>query len=395
MATVILKPGREESIRRRHPWVFAGAVKTIKGHAHHGGTVEVVSSRGERLARGAYSDRSQIRVRIWSFNPDEEITETFFQRRLETALRGRLDLVDNTSVSAYRLVNAESDGLPGLIVDRYGDFLVCQFLAAGVEYWKDTIVSQLVRLSSAAGVYERSDSDVRYMEGMKPRSGLLCGEEPPQLIEVREGPIKFLVDVRRGHKTGFYLDQRDNRAALSPFADKAEVLNCFSFSGGFGLMALDGGAERVTNIDTSADALDLALKNVELNGFDAGRVESIDGDVFRVLRKFRDYGRQFDLVVMDPPKFVKSIRQVETGSRGYKDINLLGLKLLRPGGVLFTFSCSGHMQSDLFQKIVAGAALDARREVQIIRYLGQPSDHPIALSFPEGRYLKGLICRVW
>jgi 23S rRNA (cytosine1962-C5)-methyltransferase len=392
--SVTLKPGREASLLRRHPWVFSGAVAEVKGDPGNGETVRVLGPDGSMLATGAYSPQSQIRVRVWSFDPAEVIDRAFFQKRLKRALSARAQLLEAGQTTACRLVNAESDGLPGLIVDRYHDFLVCQLLSSGAEHWRDEIVACLDEIAQPKGMYERSDSDTRVMEGLEPRSGQLLGEEPPEYVEITEHGIRFLVDIRYGHKTGFYLDQRENRLAISEFSRGAEVLNCFSYTGGFGLAALKGVAIGVTNVEASPDALSLGLRNAELNGMDT-RFFAIQDDVFQVLRAMRDADRRFDLIILDPPKFAASAKQVPGASRGYKDINLLAFKLLKPGGTLFTFSCSGHIMPDLFQKIVADAALDAGREAQIVRHLGQAADHPVALSFPEGLYLKGFIVKVW
>ena len=394
MASVILKEGREKSLLRRHPWIFSGAILGIEGHVEPGETVEVLSCHGDFLARGAYSPRSQIAVRIWSFDANEEIGPGFFHQRLQRAIDSRTVLLRNNSATAYRIVNAESDGLPGVIIDRYGDFLVCQFLSAGSEYWRREIIAQLEALAPCAGMYERSDVDVREKEGLLPRSGHLSGEEVPELVEIQEGPVRFMVDIRRGHKTGFYLDQRENRGFVPAFCMNAEVLDGFSYTGGFGVWALKHGAAKVTHLESSSTALQLARRNVEINELDTGKVEDVEGDVFKALRLYRDQDRQFDLIVLDPPKFATSKGQLEQASRGYKDINWLAFKLLKPGGVLFTFSCSGAVDMNLFQKIVAGAAVDAGRDGQIIQRLTQASDHPTALNFPEGTYLKGLVCRV-
>lgn len=393
MGAIILNHSREKSLLRRHPWVFSEAIKHIDGNPGPGETVDVLAANGTFLGRGAYSPDSQITVRIWTFDPAEEINAAFFRKRVEQAVKIRKPLVSGVSTGC-RLISTESDGLPGLIVDRYGDYVICQFLSRGTEFWKKDIVKAVSDLTSPLGIYERSDVDVRAKEGMPSITGVLQGAEPPDLIEIEEGPCRFLVDVKRGHKTGFYLDQRDNRASVAEFAYGTELLNCFSYTGGFGVAALRGGAARVTNVDSSADVLELARKNVELNGLDASKVENLEGDVFHVLRKYRDSRRQFDIIVLDPPKFVASRNQLEQGSRGYKDINLLAIKLLRPGGYLFTFSCSGLMSAELFQKIVSDAALDAGREAQILKRLGQAPDHPTSLNFPEGSYLKGLMCLV-
>ena len=395
MPAVILKSGREKSLQRRHPWVFSGAIASVDGDAGAGETVEVRAADGTPLALGAYSPHSQIAVRIWTFDPTEVVSPPFFRARLVRAFNSRHEVFSKHFVSnAYRLVNAESDGLPGLVVDRYGEYLVCQFLSVGAEYWRREIVTLLTDLLPYAGIYERSDVDVREKEGLPPATGVLAGSPLPDLVEIDEYGCRFAADVRGGHKTGFYLDQRDNRALIAEYAEGREVLNGFAYTGAFGVWALRGGAVKVTNVESSAAALELARRNVELNGLDASKVENEAGDVFHVLRQYRDARRQFDLIILDPPKFAESRSQIEKASRGYKDINLLAFKLLRPGGVLFTFSCSGLITPDLFQKIVAGAALDAGRDAQIIRRMTQAPDHPVALNFPEGEYLKGLVCRV-
>jgi 23S rRNA (cytosine1962-C5)-methyltransferase len=391
--TLILKPGREKSLLRRHPWVFAGATADVKGDPDSGDTLIVRSASGHFLARAAYSPHSQIVARVWTWDELTPVDESFFRRRIEGAIANRLSLAANTN--ALRWVNAESDGLPGIVVDRYGEFAVCQFLSAGAEKWKQAVAQTVAAQPGIVGVFERSDVDVREKEGLPPVTGTLAGNPPPDLIEIQEGACRFAVDIYRGHKTGFYLDQRDNRALAASFAEGREVLNCFAYTGGFGIWALRGGAAGVTNVDTSAPALELAQRNVELNGLDSSKVENVAGDVFHVLRQYRDRGRQFDLIILDPPKFAESRSQIEGATRGYKDINLLAFKLLRPGGVLFTFSCSGLIEPELFQKVVAGAALDSGREAQIVGRLTQAADHPVALNFPEGEYLKGLVCRVW
>ena len=394
MKAIVLKRGREKSLIRRHPWIFSGAIARVEGHPERGETVAVLAAEGALIARGAYSPQSQIAVRIWTFDPQDEVSPIFIGERLERAIESRCAARAEDGPVGLRLINAESDGLPGIIVDRYGDFLVVQFLSAGAEYWKGPIVETLSRCAPVAGIYERSDVDVRGKEGLPRFAGVLAGREPPDLIEIREGSCRFLVDVKRGHKTGFYLDQRENRGMIAEFSRAAEVLNCFSYTGAFGIAALKAGAAHVTNVDSSASALDLVQRNAQLNALDALTLENVEGDAFAVLRGWRAAGRQFDVVILDPPKFAESQRQLARASRGYKDINLLAFRLLKPGGILFTFSCSGLMVPELFQKIVADAALDAGCEAQIIRRLSQASDHPTLLSFPEGSYLKGLICRV-
>jgi len=394
MKSIILKQGREKSVLRRHPWIFTGAIERIAGEPKSGETVEIVGSDGSWRARASYSPISQIAARIWTFDSEEDVGPEFFRRRLERSISARGALASASAPTAARLCNAESDGLPGIIIDRYAGFIVMQLLTAGAERWREVLIAELARLVPAAGIYERSDVSVRDKEGLPKRSGVMAGAPPPELLEIVEGPCRFLVDPRRGHKTGFYLDQRENRAAAAGFASGASVLNCFCYTGGFGVTALMAGASRVTNVDSSTAALDLARRNFDLNGLAPEQVEYVDGDAFSVLRAWRDERREFDLIVLDPPKFVESTAQLTRAARGYKDINMLAFKLLRQGGLLFTFSCSGLLEPDLFQKIVADAALDAGREAQIVRRLSQASDHPTALSFPEGSYLKGFICRV-
>jgi 23S rRNA (cytosine1962-C5)-methyltransferase len=394
MLTVRLKAGREKSLLRRHPWVFAGAIDSIQGAPVDGDTVQVVSHKGEFLAWAAYSVASQIRLRVWSWQAEDTIDAAFFHRRLERAISARANLVETGKCDAVRLVHAESDGLPGLVVDRYADTLSAQFLSSGAEFWKETLADLLIDLTGAVRLYERSDAEVRRLEGLEERRGPLRGDMPPPRLQIHENGLKFWVDVAHGHKTGHYLDQRLNRRRLMQMAAGRQVLDCFAYSGGFTVHALAGGAGSVLVVDSSAEALDLARENLALNELPAERAEWLDGDVFQVLRQLRDRRGAFDLIVLDPPKFAPTAALAEQAARGYKDINLLALKLLRPGGLLFTFSCSGGVSADLFQKIVAGAALDAGVQAQIIQYLHQASDHPVALNFPEGAYLKGLVLRV-
>jgi 23S rRNA (cytosine1962-C5)-methyltransferase len=394
MASIKLKKGRNKSLLGKHPWIFSGAVDSVKNLERNGETVEIFSSDGKLLGYGSYSSHSQITVRVLSFDTSEKINTGFFRRKIESTIQLRNDILDKKATNAYRLINAEGDFLPGLIVDIYDDFLICQFLSAGAELWKSEIVEILSSTLKPKGIFERSDLDVREKEGFKPTKGILWGKEPPDLIEVIENGNKFLVDVKLGHKTGFYLDQRDNRNLLSQFSSGMNVLNCFSYTGGFSVYSLKGGANKVTNVDSSAESLKLAEKNISINGFDSSNYENIRDDVFKYLRKLRDEDKHFDLIILDPPKFAESVSQIEKASRGYKDINLLALKLLKKKGVLFTFSCSGHITSELFNKIIADAASDSDREVHVLRYLTQSTDHIISTSFPEGLYLKGLVCKV-
>lgn len=392
-ASVQLHPGREKSLLRRHPWIFSGAIAVIHGEVANGETVDVLDAQGHLLARGAYSQHSQIRVRIWSWNLDEQIDESFFHRRLSQSLAYRTSSEKRYSSNASRLVHAESDGLPGLIVDRYDDTLVVQLLSSGPERWRDLISDLLMELTGSACVFERSDVDIRKLEGLPSRTGILRGSEPPELIEIHENNLRFLVNVRDGHKTGFYLDQRANRGRISVIAKNRQVLDCFAYTGGFSISALAGQANRVTMIESSADAIGLAKLNLDINQLAPEKIEWIEEDVFTQLRSFRDQGRTYDLIVLDPPKFAPTFAQAQRAARGYKDINLLAFKLLRPGGILATFSCSGGVSQDLFQKIVASAALDAGVDAQIVDYFHQAYDHPVSLNFPEGGYLKGFLIR--
>lgn len=390
---VILKKGREDFLLRRHPWIFSNAIQRVEGDPGSGEVVEVRSHSGAFLARGGYSPSSQIRVRIWTFE-DRAVDRALLHERLEDAVEARRAVVDTSPRSAFRVVNAESDGFPGLVVDKYADVLVCQVSSAAAEAVRSQIVASLEKLLSPRGVWERSDLDVRSKEGLEPRTGLLAGAAPEGLVEIEEEGDRFLVDVVGGHKTGFYLDQRDNRRLVTAYASGRDVLNVFSYTGSFGIRALGAGASSVLNIDSSGQALELASKNAELNGLDPSKMEGRAVDAFDGMRRLREEGRSFDLVVLDPPKFAESKHQVPKAARAYKDVNLQAFHLLRPGGMLFTFSCSGHMDEALFQKIVADAALDAGREAGIVHRMTQAPDHPVALSFPEGGYLKGLACRV-
>ncbi len=390
---IYLKEGREKSLQRRHPWIFSGAVERIDGTPLGGDCLQVIDYNGKFVAWAAYSPASQITARVWSWCANEVIDAAFFRRKIATAIGGRTGLGLAKDSSGMRLIHAESDGLPGLIVDQYGSVLVMQIGSAGAEYWRETIADSLQELCNPACIYERSDSDSRALEGLESRNGVLRGTLP-DAVEVVEHGLCFCVDVAEGQKTGFYLDQRDNRALTETLARDKDVLNCFCYTGGFSLYALRGGAKSVLSMDASADALRIAAENLARNGLDGSRAEWQEADVFQALRKLRDQGKTFDLIILDPPKFAPTAAFAEKAARGYKDINLLGFKLLRPGGLLFTYSCSGGINEDLFQKIIAGAALDAGVDAQIVHYLHASADHPVRLSFPEGAYLKGLLLRV-
>jgi 23S rRNA (cytosine1962-C5)-methyltransferase len=388
---LILKPGREKSLKRRHPWIFSGAVAKVQGKPGPGETVGVWSATGECLAIAAYSPQSQIVARVWDWN-ERAVDGSFFRDRIARAVERRRVLMEGEKTDALRLVHGESDGLPGVIADRYGDTVVVQLTSAGAERWREAIADALIEAGEAARVWERSDAEVRALEGLAPVTAALRGAREPTRVAITEYGLNYEVDLEHGHKTGFYLDQRDNRRRLRSLARGRDVLDCFCYTGGFALNAQAGGARSVTALDSSAEALALARGNANASGL-AG-TDWIEGDVFQLLRKFRDAGRQFDLIVLDPPKFAPTAAHAEKAARAYKDINLLAFKLLRPGGLLMTFSCSGGVAADLFQKIVAGAALDAGVDAQIIERLGAGADHPVALNFPEGDYLKGLLCRL-
>ncbi len=393
---ILLKSGREKPVRNRHPWVYSGAIRRVSGDPENGEILPVCDSSGDFLAWGYFNRHSQIACRLLSWDPDKVIDRDFWRQRLLRSMLGRQGLEEADHTTAYRLVNAESDGLPGLVVDRYGDWLVPQFLTLGMDIRKHELTSLLEELyPEVAGIYERSDVDVREKEGLQPAVGSLRGEKPPQELLVRENGLEFAVDLATGHKTGFYLDQRENRAAVEKLAAGTEILNCFAYTGAFAVYAARGGAGRIINVESSTDALRTAERNMVLNGYADHDCEYVEADVFKQLRRYRDAGQQFDLIILDPPKFAQSQRSVKRAARGYKDINWLAMRLLRPGGRLFTFSCSGAISAELFQKILFGAAVDAGRDVQIVNSLAQGTDHPILLTFPESAYLKGVICRVW
>jgi 23S rRNA (cytosine1962-C5)-methyltransferase len=393
MPNITLNPGREKSLLRRHPWIFTGAIHHVDTDLASGGTVDLISSEGHFLARASYSPISQIRARVWTF-VDEPVDKEFFRRKIKAAIELRQRMKVENYSNACRLIHAESDGIPGLIVDRYDDVLVLQSLTSGSEFWKETIADILVEETGIQNIYERSDADVRELEGLKPVTGILRGTISDSPITINEYGIKFYVDIQHGHKTGFYLDQRHNRHRVGEFAKDRDVLNCFCYTGGFSIHALANGAKSVLSVDSSADALALLEENIAVNRVrvPADRHTSLEGDVFQLLRKFRDENRSFDMIILDPPKFAPTAAHAEKASRAYKDINLLAFKLLRHGGMLFTYSCSGGIDAALFQKIVASAALDAGTDATIIEHLSQGSDHPVNLHFPEGAYLKGLVC---
>ncbi len=388
MKTITIREGKERSLLRRHPWVFESSI--AKGRADAGETVRVQAHDGCFLAWAAFSPSSSIRVRAWSFDENERIDAAFFERRIAqaVAMRARLGIESD----AMRLIHGEADGLPGLIVDRYGDTLSAQFLGTGVERWKDVIADQLLQATGLTRLYERSEASVRTLEGLAPQSGWLRGDGPTE-VKIREHGWRLDVDVATGHKTGYYLDQRDNRGLFAQWVRRfgaRRVLNCYSYTGGFSVAALAGGATDVISVDSSGPALARATAHVAGNGLNAAHHSTLDADVNATLREFIQAGRTFDAIVLDPPKFASTNAQAERAARAYKDINRLAFKLLEPGGLLFTFSCSGGVSADLFHKIVAGAGMDAQVDGYLLRRLEAASDHPSTVNFPEGEYLKGL-----
>ncbi|MET0683438.1 MAG: class I SAM-dependent rRNA methyltransferase [Casimicrobiaceae bacterium] len=392
MPVLRLKPGRDKSLRQSHPWIFSGAVASVDAAPGPGDTVTVRSSDGAFIARAAYSPASQIRARVWTFEPDTEIDAPFFARRIARAVTDRAAMLD-ANHTGCRLIHGESDGLPGVVADRYADTLVLQLSSAGAERWREAIVAGLVAATGADCVFERSDAEVRTLEGLAPRVGVAHGALPDPVTFTEDGLV-YGVDVAAGQKTGFYLDQRANRAAVRGFAAGLEVLNVFCYTGGFTLAALAGGATRVVSIDSSPGAIALARENVARNpALPPERAEWCTADAFAELRKLRDRAASFDLIVLDPPKFAPTAAHAERAARAYKDVNLLALKLLRPGGLLATFSCSGGIDAGFFRKILAGAALDAGVDATVIGQFGAGADHPVALAFPEGDYLKGFLLR--
>ncbi|WP_129626209.1 class I SAM-dependent rRNA methyltransferase [Candidatus Oscillochloris fontis] len=396
MATITLRPGKERPVIQHHPWIFSGAIAAVRGDPLDGEPVDVLAASGDWLARGLWSGRSQIRVRLCTWDPNRDLDAEWLHDRVARALAGRRHLL-NDPECACRLVFSEADGLPGLIVDRYGHYLSVQILTQGMELRREALVRSLVELLNPLGIFERSDVEMREKEGLPPAEGVLWGQAPPNQLVLRPigvDPPRFLVDLQTGQKTGSYLDQALNRAHVAAYCAGAEVLDCFTYSGGFSLYAARAGANHLTLIDTSPAALDLARQHLVLNELETP-AEFVEGDVFKVLRTYREQQRRFDVIILDPPKFAHSQAHIDRAARGYKDINLLAMQLLRPGGILATFSCSGLVSTDLFQKIVFGASVDARRDAQIIERLAQSPDHPILLTFPESEYLKGFVCRIW
>jgi 23S rRNA (cytosine1962-C5)-methyltransferase len=395
MATLTLNPGKEKSVLRRHPWLFSGAIAQLDGRARPGDTVDVASHEGRPLARAAWSPASQIRARVWSFDPAEPIDHAFFKRRVAASVARRAALPELAGQQGLRLIHAESDGLPGVIADRYSDTVVVQLTTAGADKWRGAIADSLHKATGCVRIYERSDVEVRKLEGLEAVTGWIHGAAGEEEPVIAENGVKMTVDIVGGHKTGFYLDQRDNRRRVAELARERRVLNCFCYTAGFSLQALAGGAREVLSLDSSGPALATAQRNLALNPqLDKSRALWREADVFAELRTLRAAGERYDLIILDPPKFAHTAAQAERAGRAYKDINLQALQLLAPGGLLMTYSCSGGVSAELFQRIVAGAALDAGRTARVVQHLHGAADHPVDLAFPEGEYLKGLLLQV-
>ena len=393
MVEIKLKKGKEKAVLQHHPWVFSGAIEQVKGKPENGDVVKVINSSNGFLAYGFYNDQSRVAIRLLEWDENQAINEDWYFQKISQAINARKHL-HSAETNTYRLIFSEADFLPGLIVDRYAEFLSVQILSSGIEKVKPIIVDQLVKLLQPNGIFDRSDATARSHEGINAENGLLWGEAPPKFIEVKENGISYHINIAEGQKSGFYCDQRDNRQALSAYAKDKRMLDCFSYSGGFTLNALKNGAAQVISVDSSGLAIETLQQNIALNHFDAKKNQAIQADVNKQLRAFKDEGIKFDIVVLDPPKYAPSRSALDRAARAYKDLNRLGLLLLEKGGLLATFSCSGAVDIETFKQIIAWAALDADKEVQIIHQFSQPEDHPIRLSFPEGEYLKGLLVRI-
>ena len=394
MVEIKLKKGKDKAVNQRHPWVFSGALDKVKGKPENGDVVRLLDANNYFLAYGYYNDQSRVAVRLIEWNEEITIDEAWYEQKIKTAIAGRAHLLADKETTTSRLIFSEADFLPGLIVDRYADFLSLQILSSGIEKAKDVIIAVLVKLLQPKGIFDRSDATARTHEGITAENGLLWGEAPAEFIEVKENGIKYHINIAEGQKSGFYCDQRDNRKILASYTKGKSVLDCFSYSGGFSLNAFAQGAAEVTSVDSSALAIETLKQNIDLNKFDASKHVAIQSDVNKQLRQFNDEGKKFDVVVLDPPKYAPSRSALDRAARAYKDLNRRGLLLLESGGLLATFSCSGAVDIDTFKQIIAWAALDAGKEVQVIYQFCQPEDHPVRLSFPEGEYLKGLLVRV-
>lgn len=394
MAEARLKKGKEKAVRQLHPWVFSGALETVKGNPVNGEIISVTDSNGEFLAKGFFNNQSRVAVRLLEWNKDVEINEEWWRNRIAKAVKAREDLLNSEETSVCRIIFSEADYLPGLIVDKYSDFLSVQIHTAGIENIKPILLDELQKQLNPKGIFDRSDASARAHEGLEPTHGILRGIAPPEYVEVLENGIKYLINISEGQKSGFFCDQRNNRRIVAQHSQGKRVLDCFSYSGGFSLNSLQLGASEVVSVDSSALAIETLTKNIELNNFDKSKHQSIQSDVNKQLRIFRESGEKFDIVILDPPKYAPTRSALDKASRAYKDLNRIGMSLLNSGGLLATFSCSGAVDITHFKQILAWAALDAGKEIQFIYQFCQPEDHPVRASFPEGEYLKGLLCRI-
>lgn len=394
MSEVRLKKGKEKAVRQLHPWIFSGAIEHIKGKPENGDIVDVRDHSGEFLAKGFYNDQSRVAVRLLEWNEEVTIDESWWRMRIKRAVSARKDLLSAAGTNTYRLIFSEADFLPGLIVDRYADYLSVQILTSGIEKVKGIIVDELAGLLNVKGVFDRSDASARAHDGMDASFGILYGEEPPQFVEVIENGLKYHINIAEGQKSGFFCDQRENRRIVAGYAADKRMLDCFSYSGGFTLNALKNGAAEVISVDSSALAVETLKQNISLNSFGEAKHTAVQSDVNKYLRVLREEGQKFDIIVLDPPKYAPSRSSLDKASRAYKDLNRMAMGLLNSGGLLATFSCSGAVDISHFKQILAWAALDAGKEIQYIYQFCQPEDHPVRSSFPEGEYLKGLFCRI-
>jgi 23S rRNA (cytosine1962-C5)-methyltransferase len=394
MVEVILKKGKEKAALQRHPWIFSGALEKVKGSPENGAVVKVLAANADFLAYGYYNENSRVAVRLLEWEENQTIDRKWYQQRIQAAIAARRHVLKKGDTNTCRLVFSEADFLPGLIVDQYANYLALQILSAGIELVKSDIIDILRDELQPAGIFDKSDANARTHENLAVEQGLLWGENPPEFLEVKENGIRYNINIAGGQKSGFYCDQRDNRLLLADYTEGKRVLDCFSYSGGFSLNSLKAGASHVTSVDSSAPALETLQQNIILNGFEASRNTVLQSDVNKQLRMFKEEGQTFDIIILDPPKFAPSRSALDRAARAYKDLNRLGMGLLESGGLLATFSCSGAVDIDTFKQIIAWAALDAGKEVQILKQFNQPEDHPVRLSFPEGEYLKGLLLRV-
>lgn len=395
MIEVILKKGKEKAVLHCHPWVFSGAIEKVKGKPENGDVVKLIDAKGAFLAYGFYNDQSRVALRLLEWDEAAEINEQWFKAKVAAAVESRNNILVDGVTNTCRLIFSESDYLPGLIVDKYADHLAVQVLTSGIEKMMPCIIDELQRLLKPESIFDKSDASSRGHEGLQTSNVVLAGNHPPEHVEVIENGIHYNINIAEGQKSGFYCDQRDNRNILAAHSRGKKVLDCFSYTGGFTLNCLKQGAASVTSVDSSQLAVDTLRENIVLNKFDTDKLTAITSDVNKQLRKFREEGETFDIVVLDPPKYAPSRSALDKASRAYKDLNRLGMLLLNKGGLLATFSCSGAMDMETFKQVLAWAALDAGKQVQFIYQFCQPEDHPVRSSFPEGEYLKGLLCRVF